>query len=206
MAGLTESEWASILAFEAMSERTFTIPNQLSLVRLLFVPFFAVVTLDGRYDYAFVLAMLAALSDFLDGWVARTFHQQSALGIALDPVADKVLMGSAYIVMSLCGLLPWWLTSLVLVRDGGILVGALLVIVFWGYRPLPPTYAGKASTVGQFAAVVAAIAYKAQFPWIGPILVEICIYIAAALTVISGMHYLITCRQRTVRRPGDQLL
>jgi cardiolipin synthase len=189
-----------------MSERTFTIPNQVSLLRLIFVPFFAILTIDGRYDYAFVLGMLAALSDFADGWVARTFRQQSALGIALDPVADKVLMGSAYIVMSLCGLLPWWLTSLVLLRDGGILAGALLVIVFSGYRPLPPTYAGKASTVSQFAAVVAALACKAQFPLIGPTVVQICIYIAGALTVVSGMHYLITWRQRTVGRPGNQLL
>jgi cardiolipin synthase (CMP-forming) len=188
-----------------MSERTFTIANQVSLLRLIFVPFFTVLTLDGRYDYAFVLAMLAAISDFVDGWVARTFHQQSALGIALDPVADKVLMGAAYIVMSLSGLLPWWLTTLVLLRDGGILAGALLVIVFAGYRPLPPTYAGKASTVGQFAAVVAALAWKAQFPLVSLTVVQICIYIAGALTLISGMHYLITWRQRTVRRPGNQL-
>jgi cardiolipin synthase (CMP-forming) len=188
-----------------MSERTFTIPNQVSLLRLIFVPFFTVLTLDGRYDWAFVLAMLAATSDFVDGWIARAFHQQSVLGVALDPVADKVLMGAAYIVMSLCGLLPWWLTALVVLRDGGILAGALLGIVFAGYRPLPPTYAGKASTVAQFAAVVAAIAWKAQFPLITATGVQACIYLAGALTIISGMHYLITCRQRIVRRPGSQL-
>ncbi|HTV56033.1 MAG TPA: CDP-alcohol phosphatidyltransferase family protein [Terriglobia bacterium] len=188
-----------------MSERTFTIPNQVSLLRLIFVPFFTLVTLDGRYDWAFVLAMLAATSDFVDGWIARTFHQQSVLGVALDPVADKVLMGAAYIVMSLCGLLPWWLTSLVVLRDGGILAGALLVILFAGYRPLPPTYAGKASTVGQFAAVAAAIGWKAQFPLMSVTVVEACIYLAGALTIISGMHYLITWRQRIVRRPGSQL-
>jgi cardiolipin synthase (CMP-forming) len=188
-----------------MSERIFTIPNQLTLLRLIFVPFFAVLTLDGRYDYALVLAVLAALSDFVDGWIARRFHQQSSLGIALDPIADKVLMGAAYIVMSLCGLLPWWLTFLVLLRDGGILAGAVLVILFSGYRPLPPTYAGKASTVGQLAAVVAAIAWRDQVPFIGLTVVQVCIYIAAVLTIVSGMHYLITWRQRTVRRPGNQL-
>jgi cardiolipin synthase (CMP-forming) len=188
-----------------MVGRTFTIPNQVTLLRLIFVPFFAVFTLDGHYDYALVLALLAALSDFVDGWIARRFHQQSSLGIALDPVADKVLMGAAYIVMSLCGLLPWWLTSLVLLRDGGILTGAVLVILFSGYRPLPPTYAGKASTVGQLAAVLAAIGWKAQFPFVSPILVQVCTYIAGALTIISGMHYLITWRERTLRRPGSQL-
>jgi cardiolipin synthase (CMP-forming) len=184
-----------------MTERAFTIPNQITLLRLVFVPFFAFLTLEGRYDYALVLALLAALSDFIDGWVARKFHQQSSLGVALDPIADKVLMGAAYIVMSLCGLLPWWLTALVLVRDGAILGSALLVTLFAGYRPLSPTYAGKASTVGQLAAVLAAVAWKAQFPWIGPLLVEACIYIAGGLTIISGIHYLVTGRQRIVRGP-----
>jgi cardiolipin synthase len=184
-----------------MFGRMFTIPNQITLLRLIFVPFFAFLTLHGRYDYALALAVLAAASDFADGWVARTFHQQSSLGIALDPVADKVLMGAAYIVMSVCGLLPWWLTFLVLIRDAGILGGALLAILFSGYRPLPPTYAGKASTVGQLAAVVAAIAWKAELPYISPVLVEACIYVAAALTIISGLHYLITGRQRLIRRP-----
>jgi cardiolipin synthase (CMP-forming) len=180
----------------------FSIPNQITALRLIFVPFFALVTLEGHYDYALVLAVLAAFSDFADGWVARTFHQQSSLGVALDPVADKILMGSAYVVMSICGLLPWWLTSLVLIRDGGILCGALLVILLAGYRPLPPTYAGKASTSAQLAAVVAAIAWKAEFPLFGPDAVEVCIYIAAALTIISGIHYLLTLRQRLVRRPA----
>lgn len=188
-----------------MSGRTFTIPNQVTLLRLIFVPFFTIFTLNGHYDYALVLAVLAALSDFVDGWIARTFHQQSQLGIALDPVADKILISAAYVVTSLVGLLPWWLTALVLLRDGGILAGAVLVILFSGYRPLPPTYAGKASTASQLAAVLAAIAWKAQVPLIGPTLIQICTYIAAALTIISGMHYLVTWRQRTVRRPGNQL-
>jgi cardiolipin synthase len=189
-----------------MSGRTFTIPNQVTLLRLIFVPFFAVFTLGGRYDYALVVALLAAASDFADGWIARNFHQQSSLGMALDPIADKVLMGAAYIVMSICGLMPWWLTSLVLFRDGGIIAGAMLLIVFSGYRPLPPTYAGKVSTVSQLAAVLAAIGWKAQLPFISPTLVQVCIYLAGGLTVISGMHYLVTWRQRTIGHPGRQLL
>ena len=184
-----------------MVGRLFTLANQITLLRLVFVPFFAWFTLEGRYDYALVVAILAAVSDFADGWVARAFHQQSSLGVALDPVADKILMGSAYLVMSLCGLLPWWLTSLVLIRDGGILAGALLVILFAGYRPLPPTYAGKASTSAQLAAVVVSIAWKADFSFIGPVLVEVCVYIAGALTIVSGIHYLATLRQRLIRRP-----
>lgn len=184
-----------------MDRRLFTIPNEITLLRLIFVPFFAFLTLEARYDAALALAVLAAGSDFADGWVARAFNQQSSLGIALDPIADKVLMGAAYIVMSLCGLLPWWLTFLVLIRDAGILGGALFVTLSSGYRPMPPTYAGKASTVGQLLAVVAAIAWKAELPLVGPALVEVCIYMAGALTIISGIHYLVTARQRLVRRP-----
>jgi cardiolipin synthase (CMP-forming) len=201
--------WRSLhfyIGFETMSGRIFTVPNQISLLRLVFVPFFAIFTVEGRFDYALALAVLAAASDFVDGWVARRFKQQSALGVALDPVADKVLMGAAYIVLSWGGLLPWWLTALVLIRDGGILGGALLAMLVSGYRPLPPTPAGKASTCGQLAAVLAAVGCRARFPFTGPVLVRACIYLAGALTIISGIHYLAVSRQRLVRRPRNQLL
>ncbi|MGH9444979.1 MAG: CDP-alcohol phosphatidyltransferase family protein [Terriglobia bacterium] len=192
--------------FEAMLDRTFTIPNQVSLLRLVFVPFFTMLVLEERFDLALALAVLAAASDFVDGWVARRFKQRSALGAALDPMADKVLMGAAYIVLSCSGLLPWWLTALVLIRDGGILGGAVLVIFVGGYRPLLPTATGKASTCGQLAAVLAAVGCKAQVPFITPLLVQICVYLAGALTIISGLHYLAVSRQRLVSRPGKQLL
>jgi cardiolipin synthase (CMP-forming) len=189
-----------------MVGRIFTIPNQISLLRLFFVPFFAIFTLDGHFDYALALAVLAAASDFVDGWVARQFKQQSTLGVALDPLADKILMGAACVVLSWSGLLPWWLTTLVLIRDGAILTAALLVTFVSGYRPLPPTPVGKVSTCGQLAAVLAAVGWKAHCFFITPILAQICIYLAGALTLISGIHYLAIGRQRLVSRPGKQPL
>lgn len=200
---LTSPQRPFYISFEAMLERRFTLANQITLLRLIFVPFFVLLVLGGRYGSALTLGALAAVSDFFDGWVARTFHQQSSLGVALDPVADKILMGAGYIATSLCGILPWWLTALVLLRDIGIVAGALFVIFFAGYRPLPPTYAGKASTVAQLCAVLSAVAWKAQFPLIGPSFVEICIYAAGALTIISGIHYLACWRQRVIGHPSQ---
>jgi cardiolipin synthase (CMP-forming) len=203
---LTAASLRFYIGLGTMLRRALTIPNQISLLRLIFVPFFAILTIEERFNLALALAVLAAASDFVDGWVARRFKQQSRLGVALDPLADKILMGAAYIVLSWIGLMPWWLTALVLIRDGGILTGALLVTFVSGYRPLPPTPAGKASTCGQLAAVLAAVAWKAQFPFITPGVVQTCVYLAAALTVVSGLHYLAVSRQRLVSRPGKQPL
>jgi cardiolipin synthase (CMP-forming) len=187
-----------------MSERPITLASQITLLRIVLVPVFVVLILEGRYGPALVVAIVASVSDLVDGWVARAFKQRSRLGVAFDPLADKILMTAAYLVLSLCGLLPWWLTALVLLRDGGILLGALFGIMVSGYRPLPPTVAGKASTASQVAAFLAVVAWKAHF-LITPPVVETCIYLAGTLTVISGIHYLMLMRQRLVRRAGDQL-
>src|SRR5487761_1135474 len=110
-----------------MSGRTFTVANQITTLRLIFVPLFAILTINGHYRGALAVLAVAATSDVVDGVVARLLHQQSSLGVALDPIADKILMTTAYLVLSFRGALPWWLTFLVLIRDAGIVVTAALV-------------------------------------------------------------------------------
>ncbi len=188
-----------------MLARILTIPNQITILRLIFAPIFAIAALEGRYDAALVVALLAAVSDLADGWAARKLHQQSALGVTLDPIADKILMSAAYLILAFCGSLPWWLTWLVLIRDGVIVGGAALVMLFSGYQPLPPTLAGKASTFSQLAAVLASVGWKAHVPLINSVVLQSCIYLAGVMTVISGIHYMIVGWQRLLRRTGNSL-
>src|SRR5579883_2552879 len=96
-----------------MSGRTFTVANQITTLRLIFVPLFAVLAVDGRYGGALVVLAIAAASDVVDGMVARVFHQQSALGVALDPAADKLLMSTAYLVLSFRAALVAYFSGLV---------------------------------------------------------------------------------------------
>ncbi|MGH9434761.1 MAG: CDP-alcohol phosphatidyltransferase family protein [Terriglobia bacterium] len=191
---------------QTMAGRAFTVANQITMLRLIFAPLFAILVIGGRYEGALGVLVLAAASDVIDGTVARLFHQRSSLGIALDPIADKILMTTAYLVLSFRGALPWWLTCLVLCRDAGIVVAVALVSLISGYRPFPPTLIGKACTASQIAAVLAAVCYRAQVGFVSKPLVEFFIYLAGALTVISGIHYLIIGRQRFEARPEDPSL
>jgi len=179
-----------------MSSRALTTANQITILRLAFVPIFAILVI-GRHDTGALAVMAAAaFSDILDGTVARAFRQVSPLGVALDPIADKVLMSTAFVTLSFRGALPWWLTIMVLSRDAVILITALLIILVAGYRPFYPTILGKTSTVVQSITIFAALCLLAQVPGITLSIVRICISLAAGFTVVSGLHYLVVVRNR----------
>ena len=95
----------------------FTAPNQLTLLRMLFLPFIVNSLVDGRYSTALILFILAGLSDGLDGLLARTLHQQTMLGQYLDPIADKLLLSTMFMVLSILHKIPWKFTVLVFSRD-----------------------------------------------------------------------------------------
>lgn len=187
-----------------MPSRALTTANQITILRLIFVPIFAILVV-GRHDTGALAVMAAAaLSDVLDGTVARTFRQVSPLGVALDPIADKVLMSTAFVTLSFRGALPWWLTITVLSRDVVILITALLIILVAGYRPFYPTILGKASTVVQSITVFAALCFLARVPWVTTTTVRVCTYFAAAFTIASGLHYLVVVRNRYSHREDNQ--
>jgi cardiolipin synthase len=186
-----------------MTSRLLTASNQITLLRLAFVPVFAILVMDRSYRAALVVLTVAAISDVLDGMLARLLKQVSPLGVALDPIADKILMTTGYLTLSFRGVLPWWLTIVVLTRDVGILMTALLISLVAGYRPFYPTSLGKASTTVQVATIFAAVSYQAHVPHIGAGLVRVFIYFTAALTLVSGVHYLIVVRQRYGQREGE---
>jgi cardiolipin synthase (CMP-forming) len=179
-----------------MATRTLTPANQITILRLVFVPLFAMFEVGRDYGWALAILLAAAASDVIDGLVARIFHEESPLGIALDPIADKLLLGTAYVVLAFRDVLPWWLTILVLSRDVAIIVTALLISLVVGYRPFRPTVLGKISTACQVATVFAGVVYQVRVPLVTAHVVEGFAYLVAIFTVASGIHYLLIVQRR----------
>lgn len=194
------------MSIRTMPDRVFTMANQITALRLVCAPLFVILLVAGRFEAALGVLILAAVSDGTDGFVARVFHQRSSWGVALDPIADKVLMITACVALSARGALPWWLTFLVVCRDVAILGAAAFVTVFSGYRALPPTLVGKASTASQLAAILSAVGYEAQLWLVSKPMLEFFVYLAGVLTVVSGIHYFVIGRQRLESRAEDPLL
>ena len=187
-----------------MASRILTPANQITILRLAFIPVFAILVVDQRYRGALAVLSAAALSDVVDGTVARLLKQETPLGAALDPIADKLLMTTAYLTLAFRDVLPWWLTILVISRDAAIIITTLLISLVAGYRPFRPSNLGKASTVGQVLTVFAAVSFQAHVPFVPGSLVQFCIYIAAALTLASGIHYAIVVRHRYGQHASEQ--
>jgi cardiolipin synthase (CMP-forming) len=180
-----------------MSSRVLTPANQITLLRLLFVPVFVMLVIEGKNRAALAVFVAAAISDVVDGTVARLLHQESQVGVALDPIADKILMTSGYIVLAERGLLPAWLAILVISRDVAMVLTALIISLVAGYRPFRPTVLGKLSTASQVLTLFAAMARAAGTPYITTGCINVLVVCAAVLTAVSGLHYLATVRTRS---------
>ena len=186
-----------------MTTRILTPSNQLTLLRLVFVPVFAILILERHYRAALIVLMAAALSDVLDGTVARLLKQESALGVALDPIADKILMTTGYLTLAFRGALPWWLTIVVLTRDAAILATALVICLVAGYRPFRPSLLGKAATVAQMFTLFLAVCRRARVPYASADVVVYFVYLTASLTLVSAIHYVLVLRQRYGRHEAE---
>jgi cardiolipin synthase len=179
-----------------MSGRIFTVPNQLTFLRLGFLPFFVVLIFYEQYAWALLILLLAAATDGMDGLLARSLNQKTALGAYLDPIADKLLLSSSFVVLALEGRIPRWLTILVLGRDVLILTTATVILLASGYRQFPPTIYGKIATGSQILMVLMVL-LAAVFPM--PLLefsVQALAYIVAGFTIFSGFHYSIVVARR----------
>jgi cardiolipin synthase len=179
-----------------MASRILTVPNQLTFLRLAFLPFFFLAIFSDRYDWALAVLLAAALSDALDGLLARWLNQKTALGAYLDPIADKLLITGAFILLAMKGKIGWWLTILVLSRDVFILAVAAAIILVSGYRPFPPSLYGKATTSGQFLLVLLLILNGVVDSGVLELAGHICVWVVAALTIVSGVHYSIVIARR----------
>jgi len=179
-----------------MPSRALTPANQVTILRLIFIPVFAILVIDQKYRAALLVLGAAAVSDILDGTLARLLKQETPLGMALDPIADKILMTTAYITLAFRDALPWWLSILVISRDAAILVTTLLISLVAGYRTFRPSALGKASTVVQVSTVVVALGFAGRVPLVRAALVQAFIYLAATVTVASGIHYALVVGHR----------
>jgi cardiolipin synthase len=183
-----------------MNSRIFTVPNQLTFLRLGFLPFFIISVHYRRYDFALAVLILAALTDGLDGILARSLNQKTALGAYLDPIADKLLLSSSFVVLALNRKISWWLATLVLSRDILLLTSAAVILVVIGYRPFPPSIYGKLTTALQILLVFAVVLLAvADWHWL-QVFRMVLGYLVAGFTVFSGFHYSIV----VARQLGDQ--
>ncbi len=179
-----------------MKGRIWTVPNQITLLRLGFLPFFLILISYEQYKWALLVQVLAGLSDAIDGLLARSLNQRSSLGAYLDPIADKLLLSSSFVILAFEHKLAWWLTILVLSRDVLILIVAAVIILIAGYRPFPPSILGKMTTAFEIVFVFA-IVLAAAYPGLHlAALNRGLLYVVTALTVISGFHYSVTIARR----------
>ena len=174
-----------------------TAPNLLTLLRICIAPFLVVAVLQGSYGLAFGLFVAAGLTDALDGALARILKQRSMIGQYLDPVADKLLLSTLFLVLMDKKLIPPTVTVLVFGRDVGIvLVGAILYATA-GRREFSPSYFGKANTLAQIAAVAAVLLYKVTpVKWVA-FLRSGALDATIFLTIFSGLHYAWAASRRT---------
>ena len=174
----------------------FTAPNQLTLLRMIFVPFIVIQLVDGRYFWGLVVFVIAGFSDGLDGLLARRLHQQTLLGQYLDPIADKLLLSTMFLVLSILHKIPWKYTVLVFSRDISILAASAVLFAIAGLRDFRPSIFGKANTFSQIAAVFFVMLFcirPQRWIWITRT-----VFLRATFffTIISALHYVFLVQHR----------
>lgn len=172
----------------------WTVPNLITLLRLAALPFFLLAIAVGRLGIALAIFVAAGISDGIDGFLARRFHMQSALGSYLDPIADKLLLMGSYLFLSIPSYpaavkVPVWLAFLVISRDLLLMTVALLLILSSSKRRFPPTWLGKVTTVTLIFTVLIVLCAN-LWSWPGAV-VLIAFGAAATTTIASGFDYII---------------
>jgi cardiolipin synthase len=176
------------MASRPVSQANLTIPNVITLIRILLTPIFIIFLIQGHYRRALLVFLLAGVSDLADGLIARVWHQKSRLGSYLDPLADKILMAASFVTLSIYRQIPPWLTVVVLSRD--VVLGLGVLIFRLADIPLivRPSLAGKWTTTLQVTTVGLVLLNKI---WpISPLVLLAFFWFTGVLTAISGIQYL----------------
>jgi cardiolipin synthase (CMP-forming) len=181
-----------------MSSRIITLPNLLTIIRMALIPVFVSLLFYQKFVLALAVFVFAGITDGLDGLLARRFHQQSPLGRILDPIADKMMLVTSFVVLSMRGVyptplphhlpIPFWVTITVISRDVFILVGAAAINMVSGFRAFRPSFLGKLSTVVQIVAVAIVILAAQTRAGTGYYLPTVYLSVFT-LTLLSGIHY-----------------
>jgi cardiolipin synthase len=175
-----------------MELRPWTLPNFLTFARLAVLPFLVVAILDGRHGAALVIFLAAAVTDIVDGFLARRFEMGSPLGAYLDPIADKLFLVSSFVVLALPSTpsrihIPIWLLVVTIFRDVFILVICLVMFLALDIRSFPPSPLGKATTFLEVSTVVAIL--LANVGTMPLVVAKVCFQLVAIFAVASGLHY-----------------
>lgn len=164
------------------------LPNTLTLTRVLMIPLFVILIINKHLGWALITFIIAGVTDGIDGLIARITHQRTELGAYLDPIADKLLLFSAFITLAIVEIIPSWLVVIVITRDVIILVG-FLVMLLTGYHPkINPSLLSKMTTAFQIITIVLVL-FDGYYPAFKHLSV-IAVYGTAVLTVLSGSHYI----------------
>jgi cardiolipin synthase (CMP-forming) len=166
----------------------YNIPNTLTFLRILLIPVFVTSIIYKRYDYALYLFVIAAITDTLDGLFARLKNQRTAIGTFLDPIADKFLLVTSFIIFSVYGWIPKWLTIIVISRDITIVIGWFLLYLMMGLSKVEPSLLGKA-TIWVQSLLIAYILLDINILYLPDIPFSFFL-ITAVVTVVSGLHYI----------------
>lgn len=177
-----------------MASNIVTVPNLLTFLRMALIPVFASLLYYGYTGWGLIVFMAAGISDGIDGFVARRFNQESELGTILDPIADKLLMTTAFLILTMPNIfpppgksVPFWVTAAVIGRDVLILAVAGAINVMTGFHGFKPSWLGKLSTLVQVAAV-GLILFAAVF---GHTIYLPTVYsLVVLLAFVSGVHYI----------------
>mgnify|MGYP003961004535 CR=1 FL=1 len=165
-------------------------PNILTIIRILITPLFVILLLRNEREFALLTFTVAAISDGLDGFIARVFNQRTELGAYLDPIADKLLMTAAFVSLGVLKIIPSWLTVIVISRDVLIVLGLALFTMTEIKVEIKPSIISKNTTVAQLSTIIWVL-LDLEFAIVDTVSISF-YWITACLTITSGLHYMYT--------------
>jgi cardiolipin synthase len=184
------------------------LPNVITVVRTMLVVPTGWLLLEARYVEALVLMAVAGASDALDGWMARRFGWISRFGAAMDPVADKLLVATIFVIFTLQGHVPVWVAAIVLGRDAVIMTGAGAYRLFFEPIQFAPTFVSKANTAAQIVMLLTLLLAQCGFGQLSALALWLvdpwCFYLLAVLGLGSGLDYVLTWGTKAWRH-GDEV-
>jgi len=164
------------------------IPNILTLIRILLVPLFVIYLMKDMFFSALIIFAIAGISDGLDGFIARYFNQRTELGAYLDPIADKLLITSAFVSLAVMKIIPGWLAVIVISRDVLILLGIAIFSITDISVDIKPSFVSKCTTVAQLVTVAFVLLNEAV---LSTVIVKYFLYwLTAGISILSGLHYI----------------
>lgn len=171
------------------------LPNTLTIARIILIPLFVTAVIYGRYDFALYLFATAALTDTFDGLIARLKSQKTALGTLLDPIADKFLLVTSFVLFSIYGLIPKWFTITIISRDVIITTGWMVIYLVTHTVRVEPSILGKIAVALQLI-LISYILLGINVPAL-PDIQRYLIWVTSLFTIVSGLHYIYKTLKQT---------